>query len=275
MILDYSTFLEDRHTSGSGAHSGPDNRKLFFTQRGLCPFCRIGAPEVYRTEDHQSYPPEEISDDPFFNPPGGGDIEQHKYTLAWSCLSCGWWELERSYADDWMYIQEIRHAVLRSFEPSDIALPVESLRKHLINKPELIYKIHWRKMEELVQSVFEEFFHCEVVHCGGSHDGGVDLLLISSDKPSVIQVKRRMNTDSVESVTTVRNLLGATLLQQTQHAILVTTADHFSPEARQEAAKAVTLDLVKSFNLINASRFFDMLQLVHKSKKELWRKYIW
>jgi hypothetical protein len=141
MILDHSTFLEDRHASGSGAHSGPDNQGLLFTQRGLCPFCRTGAPEVYRTEDRQSYPPAEISGDPFFNPPGG-DVEQHKYTLAWSCLKCGWWELERSYADDWIYIQEIRHAILRSFEPSDIASPVESLRKYLID---LLQK--WLKAE--------------------------------------------------------------------------------------------------------------------------------
>jgi hypothetical protein len=48
------------------------------------------------------------------------------------------------------------------------------------------------------QSVFKDYFDCEVIHCGRSHDGGIDLILISADEPTVIQVKPRENPLVVE-----------------------------------------------------------------------------
>ena len=276
IILDYSRFLEDDHRTGiGGIHSAPKTKKLFFRKRGWCPFCRVNTHSVYHIQESYSYPPEQLTDDPDYHPPGGGYIEQGKSTEVWSCRTCGWWETTHDYHDDWMWIHAIRHAILRTFEPNDIRLPVSSLRKHLFKNANTIYQIAPRKMEELVQSVFRDFFQCEVVHCGRSHDGGIDLILILSDEPTAIQVKRRAKQASVEPVSTVRNLLGATLLKTMKRALVVTTADHFSREARTAATAAVTLDLVESFDLVDSRRFLEMLQLIHTAEEENWRPYIW
>lgn len=258
MILDYSTFLENKDVQGISGKIHPTKTELFFEKRGWCPFCDRSTSKVYSKASPYN------------------DLNTGFYMLteAWSCSSCGWWEMEYLHADDWVYERYIRRAILRSFEPSDIELPVQTLRKYLKEQPNLIYELHPIKMERLVQAVFGEFFDCEVVHCGKSHDGGIDLILINSEQPSVIQVKRRAKPDSVESVNTVRNLLGAMLLQQRQHAIVVTTADHFSSEAQQAAKTAVDLNIVKSFDLIDANRFLNMLNLIYSGREELWRAHL-
>lgn len=49
-------------------------------------------------------------------------------------------------------------------------------------------------MEELVASVFRDFYECEVEVVGKSNDGGVDVIVIDSDNPIMVQVKRRRNS---------------------------------------------------------------------------------
>lgn len=259
MLLDYSNFIESKHAQSVDGTETKVNMDLFFQQRGWCPFCKKDASKVYTSEG----PYNRIEGSP-------------TYTLreVWACTKCNWWEMQHLHADDWIYDRHLRHAVLQLFQPSDISLPVMSLRKHLRQQPDLIYRIHPTKMEELVQSVFQEYYQCEVLHCGKSHDQGVDLLLVNSDIQAIIQVKRRSAPKSVESVSVIRELLGATLLQEKQHSIFVTTADHFSPEAVLTVNRAVTLNIVKSFDLFDAKRFFEILGLLRLEKEEYWRTNI-
>lgn len=259
MILDYSKFIESKDTQSASGTVTEVNMDLFFRKKGWCPFCKNDAPKVH------------ISEGPYNKIKGS---PAYSLSEVWECSKCGWWEVEHLYSDDWIYDRYLRHAILELFQPSDIYLPVMSLRKHLRRHPELIYKIHPTKMEELVQSVFKEYYHCEVLHCGKSHDQGVDLLLVNSDIQAIIQVKRRVSPKSVESVSVIRELLGATLLQGKQHSIFVSTADHFSPEAVLTAQRSVTLNIVKSFDLFNAKKFFEILGLLRIEKEEYWRKNI-
>ncbi|MDM8161479.1 restriction endonuclease [Labilibaculum sp. K2S] len=90
---------------------------------------------------------------------------------------------------DWQL--DINSAILRSFEISSNEVPILSLRTYLTQQNEKIFEIHHRKMEELVASVFREYFACEVKIVGKSCDGGIDLILIMSDNPILVQVKRR------------------------------------------------------------------------------------
>lgn len=259
MILDYSTFVQDEQRLGIGGNKPPDNLSLFFGRRAWCPFCKINTPMVYQSHIH----------------PKSDAIDSPGYTLnhVWSC-PCGWWELEHTRGDDSTYRKVLRHAILRSFQPSDLMLPIEALRRCLTDQPSLVYEIHPQKMEQLVQSVFREYFHCDVYHCGRSHDGGVDLYFVQGENSVVVQVKRRSNPNATESVGTVRDLLGATKLHPGQHSILVTTAKRFSREAKAAAARAIRLKAVKSYELIEASRFFEMLNLVHSGIGELWRSHL-
>lgn len=108
----------------------------------------------------------------------------------------------------------------------------------------------------------------EVIHVGRPDDGGVDVLLgkvakvlgtsyrrqsrvpgrfsmrekreelllsylIDAGGPTwLVQVKRRQRLGSVESIETLRNLLGAVVLHGALHGLIVSTADRFSTRAR-------------------------------------------
>lgn len=83
-------------------------------------------------------------------------------------------------------------------------------------------------MEKLVASIFRKHFLCEMKEVGKSHDGGIDLIMIESENPTIIQVKGRKTSSRTESVKEIRDLLGATLPPGSSNCIFVTTADHFS-----------------------------------------------
>ncbi len=262
MILDYSQFIEgQRHENFGGSSAGTP--EIFYKRHDYCPFCQCEIPNVYFDEDSRSYSFEDGT----------------RYTTsAWACPICGWWNLEhicRNYNDSLSLLTShiVRYSILRSFEVFDAHIPVKLLEEYINKKdPSLIYKIHPTKMEELVCSVFSDFYNCEVKHCGRSHDGGIDLFLILSDKMLPVQVKRRSKKNSVESVSTVREFLGAIQLKKLTAGSIVTTADHYSKEAKKAAADASELRLVDKIELIDIKSFLSMLSLVQKTSIAHWEK---
>jgi HJR/Mrr/RecB family endonuclease len=92
-----------------------------------------------------------------------------------------------------------------------------------------------RRLETFVSDVFRaNVSDAEVVHVGGTSDGGVDIVLVQNDAAKwLIQVKRRSDGSKGEGVSTIRNLLGAMLLHPSRYGIVVSTADHFTFQARQ------------------------------------------
>jgi len=114
---------------------------------------------------------------------------------------------------------------------------------------------HWHlisplRLEQLVADIFKANYEsAEVIHVGKPDDGGVDVLLVDSDaRKCLIQVKRREKPNSAEGVSTVRNLLGTMLLENSAYGIVVSTADHFTYRAYQAAGRAseygMTVNLV-------------------------------
>jgi hypothetical protein len=100
------------------------------------------------------------------------------------------------------------HAILKEFKTNDVNLPIAALLNALAKDKRLLHQIHPTKMEELAQSVLSDFFNCEVMHVGKAGDGGKDLIVIQKDEPILVQVKRRSKENAVESVSTVRDILG-------------------------------------------------------------------
>ncbi|MCT7969735.1 restriction endonuclease [Laspinema sp. D1] len=262
MILDYSEYLIEEDTQSFCL-----NQKLFYYNYSFCPFCRCSTSQV----DHK-----DLSHEKGW---AGFDSFEEKFSV-YQCDSCGWWEVKH-YKESYNYYgdpepeminsADIKRAILRSYDPKDIALPISVLRNALISKKDYIYKIHPQKMEELVQSVFSDFYDCKVEHCGGSGDGGIDLFLLNSDKPTMIQVKRRTKPNSVEAVSEIREFLGAVVLGQGQKCIFVTTAKKFSNPAIKSASKAVENKTVEQFDLYNFDKFMSILNLVRNQPTETWK----
>jgi Restriction endonuclease len=100
--------------------------------------------------------------------------------------------------------------------------------------------VHPKYLEKLVAKVFANSGqYAEVRHVGRPDDGGVDVVLVESNESTwLVQVKRRKHPNSVEPVSTVRNLLGTLILSGSDRGIVVSTADHFSFRAKESVGIA-------------------------------------
>lgn len=267
MILDYSEYVLREGARGlMNFKLEEKNMDVFYAERGVCPFCK-----------------KKIENNAFQKSLNNPDIFQgsfNEWETVTQCLICGWWEHVYENSSDAMLDGirfselKIHTSVLRKYDDSSKLVPIKALSDYIKKNPERIYDIHHKKMEELTQSIFREYYCCDVELVGKSHDGGKDLILINNDMPTIIQVKRRIKKDMAEPVSTIRELLGTTLLHESKSCIFVTTADHFSKMAVEEANKAKKLNLVEEFELIDYHRFIDMMQLKKVNDEIAWEKLI-
>jgi hypothetical protein len=116
-----------------------------------------------------------------------------------------------------------------------------------------------RRFERLVADVFRMNYNgAEVTHVGRPDDGGVDVLLVESDgRQWLIQAKRRQASNASEGVSTIRNLLGAMVLEGTGHGVVVSTADHFTYRAAEAVGRARERGMV--LRLLDRKAFDRML----------------
>lgn len=193
------------------------------------------------------------------------------------CQNDGWWqhkiyERQDVYPKNWYSI--IHEGILKTYDDTSSNIPMRVLNDYIFKNPDRITNIHDKKMEELVATVFSDFYNCEAKVVGKSSDGGVDVILIDSDNPTMIQVKRRRSLQHTESVSGIRDLLGATLLNQTNKCIFVSTANKFSREAEKTASMSIELGLVQKFDLVNFDRFLSMLKSRPQNIKQIWDKIL-
>ncbi len=266
MILDYSEFITNEETlsnDGGKCISSIVNSDLFYSERGRCPHCNLISKNVFQSQYDKTY---QYGEGP------SGSIH------IWECARCGWWEIKENnnfqFPDAAQGTETVIHSILKSFEEDSADVPISSLRNEIRSNGDLLNKINPYRMEKLVQSIFSEFYNCEVEHCGQTNDGGIDLIVVNKDEPLLVQVKRRINPRKSEGVSQVRELLGSTLLKGEKSCAFVTTADSFSKQSQNESKKALTLGLVNKYELFNKTRLLEMLGLISKNKEEHWRKHL-
>lgn len=184
------------------------------------------------------------------------------------CPNCGWWYAVQD-ADVGNNGSAVAAAgVLERFDLSSATVPLEVLQSELAQRTHRISGIHPKRMEDLVGSILSGVYDCEVYQLGYSKDGGIDLLLLKSDHQVAVQVKRRESNAKKESVSLVREFLGASLLASHSDLIYVTSAAGFTKGAQIAAEKAVRDKLVRSYELIDGPRFSSMLS---KTVEPIWK----
>jgi len=95
-------------------------------------------------------------------------------------------------------------------------------------------------------------------------------LIINSDKPILVQVKRREKTSSVESVSTVRDFLGAMFIRNNYKGIDVSTAKSFSKPSEKVIEDLKNENRLEYFEMFDFSRFSSILKIVDLSRKKNW-----
>lgn len=275
IVLDYSEHLEDSYEySQKGPNSAiqridtskPNDAQRFFSKRGYCPFCSKDASLVF---DHYCHHTRNLCD-------------FHGFVRVWECTDCGWWEILDKFSEEKDFITEVdslhwdnlKYAIVRRYDISKHETPVKTLIAELRRNKQLLYEMEPRRLEHVTQYVFSSFYNCEVKHVGKSHDGGIDLIVIQSDEPILVQVKRRESPRATESVSTVREFIGAMYLKNARHGVIVSTAQRFSREAQNSARKIVADRKFLLFDLIDYGRFCAMLDVVKKDDDKPWQEFI-
>lgn len=177
----------------------------------------------------------------------GEDIEYGRLVrdyCLWYCRNCRFWQT-RIYSDlyggcmpgpdNWAYISKSREF--------DTRLPnscTDEMASFIRRNPSFLHSCNPKSLEKLVAEIFKaNFAETEVIHVGKPDDGGIDVLLIDSGGQQwLIQVKRRESPKQSEGISTIRNMLGAMLLEGSLNGIVVSTANQFSLRAQQGAVKA-------------------------------------
>ena len=94
------------------------------------------------------------------------------------------------------------------------------------------------------------------------------------DKQTFIQVKRRTRLEKTEPVSSIRDLIGASVLGDANVCVFVTTADHFSIYAKEAAKRVVEKKILDSFELIDYHRFVNILKLQKINYPKEWEQLL-
>ena len=126
------------------------------------------------------------------------------------CPYCGWWNVYRVLQGEHPRTPAIECydgaiGSLRELDLTDISVPRAELRSYLVRRADALCKVHPRRFEEVVCSVFRDLGHRARAPTY-SRDGGVDLVLEGSAGTTVgVQVKcyaeeRRFEAEQIRSL---------------------------------------------------------------------------
>lgn len=169
-ILDYSSWIHRSRSILKKDLLGVETPPIV-KEEGICPYCRVDAHLCLFEKRIEKYSPntpkshiKKITDknrtslDQFIDVIGRSTYDLHVY----QCLSCGWWEVgvtnSDSAGEEGSLNEANYRAVLKAYDPGDIGLPIQALRRELLLKNDVIHKIHDKKMEQLVASVMKDFY---------------------------------------------------------------------------------------------------------------------
>ncbi|WP_315833497.1 restriction endonuclease [Bradyrhizobium prioriisuperbiae] len=174
---------------------------------------------------------------------------------GFECPNCGWWALEaegqHEYANggdgdgsDYSNHYRLICGVARKFPLSASEVPVAELRRWITKHPDHVALVDPFVFEEIIADCFKDHFpNSQVTRVGGRKDRGIDIHIIHNDDEQIlVQIKRRSNLLSTESVTVVRELNGVLFRERIPKGIVVTTAKTFSPAAKEEIARAAAMN---------------------------------
>jgi restriction endonuclease Mrr len=123
-----------------------------------------------------------------------------------------------------------------------------------------------------VASVFGEFMSCDAIHIGGPGDEGIDLILVDGNRKYVVQVKRRSRRGATESVSSIREFVGAMVLKGEVRGLFISTAAQFSREAMEAAHTAGQIGVIEYLELVDVKRLLDVCRLTATSIPVSWHR---
>lgn len=194
------------------------------------------------------------------------------------CKCCGWWKIDWTYLDTFNDGSNTNrlYGIAKYYNEDSLDVPIEQLRKYLARNTTSLAHIHPTKFELLMQDCLSsEYAPCEVVHCGQTGDGGIDLkLIISEEETFLIQVKRRGDIHKNEGVKVVRELNGVLFREGKSKGMVITTARDFTKAARKETDIKTETEHKYAVKLVAFDDIIKMLRLPQVKPYKPWREHI-
>ena len=209
------------------------------TVNNKCPYCKIS---------------DLLRDSATYDPYGQ---ESYEYGSVIVCGDCGWWQYngDDNESDGTNYRSFYAEAILREFEISSSEVPVNELLRHLTKYKDRLGEIHPKKMEELVASIFKEYFGYKIEFCSYCRpDKGIDIIAVEhgGSRKTAIQVKRYNRPIEIEQI---HAFCGALVHNRHDLGIFVTSSGY--RKGAQIAAKELSsianipIDLIDGKTLLN------------------------
>lgn len=185
------------------------------------------------------------------------------------CPTCGWWQkcTRNNYiCESWLlgtWFTDYLTGEAYYYDISSLEVSICELRNFLKRHPKYLSHVHPTVFEKLIQDCFKSVFGpCEVIHIGGSGDGGIDLKLTRGDMGTyLVQVKRRENLNGKEGVQVVRELNGVLFREGEAKGMVVTTARDFTEAAKKEIIIKTPTKESYEIKLLKLDDVVSMLQL--------------
>lgn len=270
-VIGYYDFYFDRYEysrigKGQGKLSvdTPANDiERFFCNEHVCPFCGTKIKKVFVGIQATT-----IGRDLYLS----GDVTE--------CPNCSWWSYKTHFSDSDDSIDEINavftdtkhYAITKSYDICDKNLPIDVLTMELKRKKEILYNIDPYKLEELSQHILKDVYDCEVHHVGKTGDGGTDLIILDSDNPILVQIKRRQDPNHVELVKGVREFVGTLFIEDKRKGIYISTAKRFSKGSKEVTEKLIGNRKLDYFELIDYDRLCSLI--INTGEKKTWNKLV-
>lgn len=264
-IIGYYDYYFDKYEysrigKGSGeirVDAPPNDVQKFFYNDKVCPFCGTPLENVFwgaRSE------------------PRGGDL--YESGKVFECKNCRWWTYKLQVSEDTDLIDEVRsyhtdsryYGIAKSYNITDKTLPLEVLSEELKKKPDILYDINPYKLEELSQEILKGVYDCKVNHVGKTGDGGVDLIVLESDEPIMVQVKRRKNPNHVELVKGIREFVGTLFIKDQRKGIYISTAKRYSKASKEVAEELIKNRKLDYFELIDYDKLYSLIGNIEEKK---------
>ena len=179
------------------------------------------------------------------------------------CKKCGWWIF--CFSKNKFYLfedfrNEFYEGAMYNFDFEHTDEPISIIRRRIEQKKIDLRSISPKELEILIGSVFRDFFDVKVKYVGGPGDNGIDLLLARGDRNIAVQVKRREGKGTTEGVSTIRDFLGAILLEDYPKGIVVSTAAKFSKPAVKSSSNPILKRYGIEIDLYQHDMIMDLLE---------------
>ena len=267
-IISYNDYIEERYIR-SHCIEQDKTANFFYGDKFIefCKFCNTKMEIVYIDKNEEDC--------------CGLDAWSKTEDVVRKCLSCGWWQYSYTGNDgceDRIDKEQVRiyKGVVKVFNSDDNKLPISVLNEECKRNPSILYQIGTKKFEEFLQDTFQNLYNCEVIHCGKTGDGGIDLIMINSDEPILVQAKRRTESRSkfAEPIKDIREFLGVMLINNSKNGIYVTTSKKYSKNTEKTIQRINKERIVTKFDIVNFDKLISIFNQNKQIHDEPWNKLI-